>query len=117
MNGQEKQSARSFAPAQVSAGKPAGKQADGHFKDSLGSSVEIRNVWADNLEEEMENIRSVLQDYPYVAMVRAFPAAKRPFRRFLTAVEWQDTEFPGVVARPVGDYTTATDYQYQVPRV
>lgn len=28
----------------------------------------------------------------------------------------QDTEFPGIVARPVGSYASHTDYQYQTLR-
>ena len=28
----------------------------------------------------------------------------------------QDTEFPGVVARPIGKFRSATDYQYQTLR-
>ena len=35
-----------------------------------GKSVEIRNVWAGNLEEEMAIIRELVPKYPYVAMVR-----------------------------------------------
>ena len=27
-----------------------------------------------------------------------------------------DTEFPGVVARPIGDFNTTSDYQYQLIR-
>jgi CCR4-NOT transcription complex subunit 7/8 len=59
-------------------------------KDSM-----IREVWADNLEEEMQNIRELIEDYPYIAM---------------------DTEFPGVVARPVGTFKSPTDYHYQTLR-
>lgn len=69
MNGQDKQSARAAQLAQVSAQIPAGKKADEHFSDALGATVEIRNVWADNLEDEMENIMRVIQEYPFVAMV------------------------------------------------
>ncbi|KAI0061487.1 CAF1-domain-containing protein [Artomyces pyxidatus] len=55
----------------------------------------IREVWAPNLEIEMQNIRDVIEKYPYVAM---------------------DTEFPGVVARPIGTFKTSSDYHYQTMR-
>ncbi|KZS91253.1 CAF1-domain-containing protein [Sistotremastrum niveocremeum HHB9708] len=55
----------------------------------------IRDVWAPNLEQEMHYIRSIIEDYPYVAM---------------------DTEFPGVVARPIGTFKTSSDYHYQTMR-
>ena len=61
-----------------------------------GETLRVREVWEDNLEKEMEIIRGVIDDYPYVAM---------------------DTEFPGVVARPVGDFKNSREYHYQTLRV
>lgn len=55
----------------------------------------IRNVWADNLEVEMETVRALSERYKFVAM---------------------DTEFPGVVARPVGSFGSQADYNYQTLR-
>ncbi|XP_031481827.1 probable CCR4-associated factor 1 homolog 7 [Nymphaea colorata] len=57
-----------------------------------GDSIHIREVWADNLEEEFMLIREIVDDYPYVAM---------------------DTEFPGIVARPLGNFKTSTDFHYR----
>jgi len=79
--------------------KPEAKQAkknkgSGIFPGPNGKLVEIRDVWASNLDEEMGYIRKIVRDYPYVAM---------------------DTEFPGVVARPIADQY-AHDYQYQTLR-
>jgi len=56
---------------------------------------EIVDVWADNLEEEMRKIRDLVDRFPYVAM---------------------DTEFPGVVARPIGSFNSSSDYHYQTLR-
>ncbi|CAD2220570.1 CCR4-NOT transcription complex subunit 7/8 [Angomonas deanei] len=59
---------------------------------SLSKSPMIRDVWEANLEEEFANIRALLKDYPYIAM---------------------DTEFPGVVAKPVGSFKTTHEFYYQ----
>eukprot|EP00796_Vickermania_ingenoplastis_P008553 gene8553-5999_t len=59
---------------------------------SLSQSPMIRDVWAQNLEEEFAVIRSLISDYPYVAM---------------------DTEFPGEVAKPAALIKVRTEYYYR----
>ncbi|RYP18383.1 hypothetical protein DL765_003995 [Monosporascus sp. GIB2] len=56
----------------------------------------IRDVWKHNLEEEMAMLRDLVEDYPYIAM---------------------DTEFPGIVGRPMGNFRGKSDYHYQCLRV
>ncbi|KAF5330267.1 hypothetical protein D9758_014459 [Tetrapyrgos nigripes] len=60
-----------------------------------GSQPRIREVWAPNLQEEMRLLRDIIETHPYIAM---------------------DTEFPGVVARPIGNFKTSSDYHYQTMR-
>jgi CCR4-NOT transcription complex subunit 7/8 len=55
----------------------------------------IRDVWADNVDAEFVTIRDAIVNYPYVAM---------------------DTEFPGVVARPIGSFKSSSDFHYQTLR-
>lgn len=55
----------------------------------------IRDVWEHNLETEFSVIRQLLPAYHYISM---------------------DTEFPGVVARPIGQFVTTSDYHYQLLR-
>ncbi|GIL68246.1 hypothetical protein Vafri_21501 [Volvox africanus] len=59
---------------------------------ATGETLRVREVWGDNLEAEFTLIRDIVEEYPYVAM---------------------DTEFPGVVARPVGSFKTGREYLYR----
>ncbi|KAL6121512.1 mRNA deadenylase subunit [Nucleospora cyclopteri] len=52
----------------------------------------IKNVWEHNLHQEIANIRQIIKKYNYVAM---------------------DTEFPGVVAKPIGSFKTPSNFAYQ----
>jgi len=54
---------------------------------------EIREVWSHNLYQEFMEICHLVQKYPFVAM---------------------DTEFPGIVAKPVGNFSTMDEYKYQL---
>jgi len=42
---------------------------DSRFTSADGRIFEIRDVWMYNLEEEMANIRNIIETHPYVAMV------------------------------------------------
>jgi CCR4-NOT transcription complex subunit 7/8 len=54
-------------------------------------TVQIREVWHDNLESEFDLIREIVDDFSFVAM---------------------DTEFPGIVCRPVGTFKSTADFNY-----
>jgi len=81
-------------PAKVS-NSNSNAQMKHEFKDANGETLEIRNVWAENVEEEMACIRELIEKYPFVAM---------------------DTEFPGIVARPVSE-TFSPDFHYKSLKV
>ncbi|CAJ2507009.1 Uu.00g081950.m01.CDS01 [Anthostomella pinea] len=61
-----------------------------------GAKARIREVWKHNFEEEMGVLMELLEEYPYVSM---------------------DTEFPGIVGRPMGNFRGKSDYHYQCLRV
>ncbi|KAI2092752.1 CCR4-NOT core DEDD RNase subunit [Ophidiomyces ophidiicola] len=63
--------------------------------DGKTDKARIRDVWKHNLAQEMEALRALIEKYPYISM---------------------DTEFPGIVARPMGTFTTKADYHYQTLR-
>jgi len=59
------------------------------------SEMGIKDVWAHNMEDAFRDIRRLVQKFRFIAM---------------------DTEFPGVVARPIGEFRSTSDYQYQLLR-
>lgn len=89
---------------------------------TVDHSQRICEVWANNLEEELKRIRQVIRKYNYIAMVSGADTPLSPrqhtqvpqySQRFIFS---QDTEFPGVVARPIGEFRSNADYQYQLLR-
>jgi len=55
----------------------------------------VEDVWAGNLEESFAMIRDIVVQFPYLGM---------------------DTEFPGVVAKPIGSFRSQSEYHFQVLR-
>ncbi|KAK4569943.1 CCR4-NOT core DEDD RNase subunit [Recurvomyces mirabilis] len=61
-----------------------------------GAQGRIREVWRHNLDAEMAVLRELIMKYPYVSM---------------------DAEFPGIVARPIGNFAgSKAEYHYQTLR-
>ena len=61
-----------------------------------GALGRIREVWRYNLEQEFAVLRQLILKYPYVSM---------------------DAEFPGIVARPIGNFAhSKAEYHYQTLR-
>lgn len=68
----------------------------GHTKMTLSPSVPspesiICDVWKDNLESEFARIRELAKEYSFIAL---------------------DTEFPGVVATPMGIFRSKEEFHY-----
>ena len=57
--------------------------------------MEIIQVWNYNIDSAIQKISKLIDKYSYVAM---------------------DTEFPGIVARPISQYRPPNEYQYQTLR-
>lgn len=61
----------------------------------MAATSTIRDVWEGNLEVELHTLREKIRAFPYISM---------------------DTEFPGVVARPVHNFKSTSDFHYQTIR-
>ncbi|KAH3684601.1 hypothetical protein WICPIJ_004432 [Wickerhamomyces pijperi] len=55
----------------------------------------IKEVWSDNFQQEFNIIRQLISQYNYVSFT---------------------TEFPGILARPIGVFSSTSDYHYQTLR-
>ncbi|KAI0399931.1 CAF1-domain-containing protein [Xylaria palmicola] len=78
-------------PHQQSHGQPGDNR-----QRMAGTKGRIREVWKHNYAEEMDLLIELAEDFPYIAM---------------------DTEFPGIVGRPMGNFRGKSDYHYQCLRV
>lgn len=73
---------------------------------AAADSVEIVDVWAENLEESFEQIRAIVEDYPYIAMARLPPFLPllnilNPLYIILCAVYWHARGASGFVLSSV----------------
>lgn len=88
-------------------------------ESKLSRTIEIREVWASNLQQEINLMQELVEQYPYVAMVCRLFLLDDYFlcnvllQRLCLSELIQDTEFPGVVVRPVGAFKTSDEYHYQ----
>ncbi|KAI0527917.1 CAF1-domain-containing protein [Xylaria bambusicola] len=89
---QQQQQQQQQHPHQQSHNQPGDRAA----RAAGGAKGRIRDVWRHNFEEEMILLMDLAEDYPYIAM---------------------DTEFPGIVGRPMGNFRGKSDYHYQCLRV
>ncbi|KAJ3430188.1 hypothetical protein M0812_23190 [Anaeramoeba flamelloides] len=55
-------------------------------------STRIVDVWSYNLEEEIDKVCKIVEDFPYISM---------------------DTEFPGVIGKAVGKFDSLSEFRYQ----
>ena len=87
-------------PMQVPAAAAGHRQAAGHMHGGAPAQTAnpidalIKEVWADDLEDAMAEVRKLVKTYRFIGM---------------------DTEFPGVVARPISQFVTP-DFNYQTLR-
>ena len=74
--------------------------------------VIIRDVWESNLEREMTQIRAVVEHYPFVSMVSNVMVSLVLLAYIF--IVFQDTEFPGVVVKPQGSFSSQNDYAFKI---
>jgi hypothetical protein len=80
------------------------------------------NVWNDNLEDAMRDLGSLVDGFPYIAIVSLL-SSNPPHSLIisflllshysLSSHSYQDCEFLKVVVRSIGKSKTSTGYRYQ----
>ena len=108
----------------------------GRFRSSgaerplTGDTLRIREVWAENLEQEMAIINEVVEEFNYLAMDTEFPGVvslltsargsaappSLPPAQSVGLLLRASLTPPPQVARPMGTYKTPGEYQYQTLR-